>query len=123
MKTAMLTGSLVLILAGLVYGQQHRTSLNEGYEYTMKLLDITADIEVVAHARQEIIIDASGLPGVPDKAKGLRPLMTNSGVDNTGIGLNMKIIDEVIALSGGRTSASLKYKISIPRNVNLFPWL
>ncbi len=120
MKKIVALFSILIIVIDISRSQQYRTSLNEGQDYTLKLLDIAASIEVLAHSSREIIVDASEQPKVPDKAKGLHPLMTGSAVDNTGIGLNMKIIDDVIAFSGGRASSSLRYQIKIPSNVNLY---
>ncbi len=118
MKTVICSLIVSCFLLTSVIGQQFRTTLSEKREYTLKLIDIEADLEIDTHSGNEIVIQATSLPGTPDKAKGLRPL-TKSGIDNTGIGLNMEIIDDIIVFTGGKSNNDLKYEIKIPKNINL----
>ncbi len=110
--------SLILLLSS-AFCQQYKTTLSDKRDYTLKLTDIEADLNISTISGNEILIQASSLPDTPDKAKGLRPL-TKSGVDNTGIGLNMEIVDNMISISGGKTGENLKYEIKIPGNVNIY---
>ncbi|KPK85880.1 MAG: hypothetical protein AMS27_06390 [Bacteroides sp. SM23_62_1] len=110
---------LLFLPLSCLFGQQYKTTLSGKREYTLKLLDIEADLNISTTSGNEIIIQATSLPEAPDKAKGLRPL-TKSGVDNTGIGLNMEIIDNVIAFTGGKSGENLKYDFKIPENVNFY---
>src|SRR4030042_4939659 len=119
MKTTVcLFFSLILLLSS-VFCQQFKTTLSDKRAYTLKLTDIEADLNMSTLSGNEILIQATSLPDTPDKAKGLRSL-TKSGVDNTGIGLNMELVDDIIELSGGKTGENLKYEIKIPGNVNIF---
>ena len=118
MKTIIcLVLSLMLVLAS-GFSQQYKTTLSEKREYTLRLTDIEADLNVSRIEGNELIVRASSLPETPEKAKGLRPL-TKSGVDNTGLGLNIEIIEGIISLSGGKSGENLKYDISVPENVNV----
>jgi hypothetical protein len=119
MKTAVCLILSLILFQAVIFSQQYKTTLSGNREYTLKLIDIEADLNISTTSGNEIIIQATSLPETPDKAKGLRPL-TKSGVDNTGIGLNMEIIDNVIAFTGGKSGASLKYEFKIPENVNLY---
>lgn len=102
-----------------VYCQQYKTTLSDKRDYTLKLTDIEADLNISKITGNEILVQASFLPDMPEKAKGLRPL-TKSGVDNTGIGLNIEMTENMISLSGGKTGENLKYEIKIPGNVSIF---
>jgi hypothetical protein len=62
MRTYAAIFGLLVVVAGTSTAQQYRTSLNEGQEYTLKLMDIAANIEVVAHNGNEMVINASELP-------------------------------------------------------------
>jgi lia operon protein LiaG len=117
-KIVCLLVSFFLLLPG-IFSQQYRTTISGKREYTLKLIDIEADLNVTSIAGNEIIIQATSLPETPDKAKGLRPL-TKSGIDNTDIGLNTEIIEDVIAFTGGKSGENLKYEFKIPGNVNLY---
>ncbi len=111
---------MILLAFSLCQAQQFKTTLEEGKEYSLKLLNIDASIEVFSHDLNEILIVPSSLAKVPEKADGLRPLMTKSGVDNTGISLNMNITGEVITFSGGHNDENLTYKLFMPGDVNLY---
>lgn len=118
MKTVISSLIASCFLLTNVVGQQFKTTLSEKREYTLKLIGIEADLEISTHSGNEIVIQATSLPGTPDKAKGLRPL-TKSGIDNTGIGLNMEMLDDIIAFTGGKSSDDLEYEFKIPENMNL----
>lgn len=118
MKKIVCLLTLLFLLLPDIFSQQYKTTLSDKREYTLKLINIAADLNITTISGNEIIIQATALPETPDKAKGLRPL-TKSGIDNTGIGLNMEIIDNVIAFTGGKTGTNLKYEFKIPQNVNL----
>jgi len=100
------------------FSQHYKTTLSDKRDYTLRLTDIEADLNISKIAGNEILIQATSLPETPAKAKGLRPL-TKTGVDNTGIGINMEIVENMISLSGGKTGENLKYDIKIPGNVSI----
>jgi hypothetical protein len=118
MKTIVCLSFTLILLCSSVNCQQYKTTLSDKRDYTLKLTDIEADLNISKISGNEIIIQVSSLPDMPEKAKGLRPL-TKSGVDNTGIGLNMEMIENLISLSGGKTGENLKYDIKIPDNVSI----
>jgi hypothetical protein len=111
----LLTPLLVLTSA---LSQQYKTTLSTKSSYTLKLTDIEADLNISKTSGNELIVKALSLPEMPEKAKGLRPL-TKSGVDNTGLGLNIEMIENIISLSGGKSGESLKYEINVPDNVSI----
>jgi hypothetical protein len=118
MKTlvCLLLTSLLVLTSAL--SQQYKTTLSTKSSYTLKLTDIKADLNISKIGGNELIVKASSLPDMPEKAKGLRPL-TKSGVDNTGLGLNIEMIEDIISLSGGKSGESLKYEINVPDNVSI----
>ena len=111
---------LILFACSLSQAQQFKTILEEGKKHSLKLLNIDANIEIFSHDLNEILIVPSSLPKVPEKADGLRPLMTKSGVDNTGISLNMNITGDVITFSGGHNDENLTYQLFMPGDADLF---
>ena len=121
MKMKKLVISLLIIVPGLVQtGAQHySTTLSGKGEYYLRLIDIDADLDIRVHSGNELQIAAEGLPEPPAKAQGLRPL-TKSGTDNTGLGLSMNIVDDIIELNGGKSAKNLHYTLSIPDNVNIY---
>lgn len=118
MKTivCLLLTSLLALTSAL--GQQYKTTLSTKSSYTLKLTDIEADLNITRSSGNELIVRVSSLPEMPEKAKGLRPL-TKSGVDNTGLGLNIEMIEDIISLSGGKSGENLKYEIDVPDNVSI----
>jgi len=120
MNARVIVSLIVMLTYNFCIAQQFKTVLEVGREYTLKLLNIDADIDVTIHNIDEIHIECTSLPTVPEKATGLRPLMTKSGVDNTGISLNMKITETVITLSGGHYTENQTYHLKMPQDVNLY---
>jgi len=119
MKKLLINLLIISIGAVQIGAQQYSTTLSGENEYYLRLINIDADMDIQVHTGNDIEITAEGLPEPPDKAQGLRPL-TKSGTDNTGVGLNMNIIDNIIEMNGGKAAENLKYHLKVPENVNIY---
>jgi lia operon protein LiaG len=118
MKTIVCLLFTSLLAFTSVLSQQYKTTLSPKSSYNLKLTDIEADLNITGSSENELIVRVSSLPEMPEKAKGLRPL-TKTGVDNTGLGLNIEMIEDIISLSGGKSGENLKYEIDVPDNVSI----
>jgi len=119
MKKLLISMLIISLTFVQISAQEYSTTLSGENEYFLRLIDIDANLNIETNSGNKIEILVEGLPAPPEKAQGLRPL-TKSGTDNTGLGLSMNIIDDIIELHGGKTAKNLKYHISIPENVNLY---
>lgn len=78
-----------------------------------------ADLEIEGIPGNEIRIVAHGYSGLPEKAKGLKPL-SSAGPENTGIGLSISQEGNTVRLSGAyRKADDADYAIQLPQNMKL----
>ncbi len=88
-------------------------------QYTLKVSNLQTDITFEAYSGTELVITALDYEGIPEKAKGLKPLSA-TGPDNTEIGLNIKTEGNVILLSGaGKAASDSDYMIKMPTAMGL----
>jgi lia operon protein LiaG len=88
-------------------------------QYTLKVSNLQTDITFEAYSGTELVITALDYEGIPEKAKGLKPLSA-TGPDNTEIGLNIKTEGNVISLSGaGKAASDSDYIIKMPTAMGL----
>lgn len=96
-------------------------------EYRMKatganqihLFNFIGELEITGHNSDEIVIKSLDYRGLPEKAKGLKPLSAY-GVDNTNIGLYVNKENGVVEIAGAsKTSAEGDYEILLPKNTKL----
>lgn len=115
----MITG-LLIILATVVRAQDFSyTVKGNSQETTVWINQLFADIQIEGISGSEIKIDADDYEGLPEKAKGLKPL-SGGGPENTGIGLNVTQEGNRISISGAHREADdAEYMISIPKGVKL----
>ena len=86
---------------------------------TLVITDLFSDLNIEGTSGSEIKIEAIGYEGLPEKAKGLKPL-GGGGEENTGIGLSFNPNGSNISLSGVyRAADDAKYIIYIPKNMKL----
>ncbi len=86
---------------------------------TVKISNLTSEIDIEGHSSDEIVIEAEGYRGIPEKAKGLKPLSAY-GEDNTAIGLFFSQKGNVVEISGvSRASNDADYLIKIPKDMKL----
>lgn len=83
------------------------------------LKNLYADLIIEGTSGGEIIISTSDYQGLPEKAKGLKPLSA-TGPENTGIGLNIKQEgNEIIISSASREANDSEYLIKLPKNIKV----
>lgn len=114
----------VLVLFGALMGAQAQ-------EFTFKptgalpetkvvITNMAADLEIVGIDGSELKITAMEYEGVPDKAKGLRPLSA-IGPENTGIGLSVTQSGNEVKISGASRDANEgSYLLRIPKSMKLY---
>lgn len=118
MKTILLG---LLILIGFNAQSQDYTMEVKGQvgETWVKINNLFADIKIEGISGSEIKIEARGYEGLPEKAKGLKPLSA-SGPENTGIGLSIQQDGNEISISGAHREADdAEYTIRLPKNLKL----
>ncbi len=80
---------------------------------------LEAEITVEAYDGKELLVEVSNFREAPQRAKGLRPIYYG-GVDNTGVGLQIKENESDILISGGLPQfRNAKYSFKIPNNLML----
>jgi len=76
-------------------------------------------ILIEGHSGNELIITVSGLKSSPARADGLRSLYGTRD-DNTGIGLSVEEVDDVIEITAASKQAEdARYKFLVPQNVSI----
>ena len=116
MKTLALS-ILGLFMAITITAQTYETEVS-GIK-SVEIKGFAGEIEVVGTDDNQLVIDASGVESPPEKAEGLKPLLT-SGVDNTGIGLNADKSGNVLRISvSTKAAADAEFKFLIPNHLSL----
>lgn len=88
-------------------------------ESWVNINNLFADLEIEGTSGSEIKIMVSDYDGLPEKAKGLKPLSA-TGPENTGIGLSIKQEGNMISISGAHREADdAKYIIYLPKSIML----
>jgi lia operon protein LiaG len=119
MKT-IITG-LLLLFAATTQAQKEYTMAVKGNaaETWVNIDNLFADLIIEGTSGSEIKIVANDYEGLPEKAKGLKPLSA-TGPENTGIGLSIKQEGNTIFISGAHREADdAEYKILLPKNLKL----
>lgn len=102
--------------------KQHRFTAkldNPGKASKLKIGDLSGDLIISSHDQATIQVLVKGYKSLPERAKGLRPL-GSGGVDNTGIGLNYKQVNNVIQLvESVYNNGRQVYHIKIPNTTAL----
>jgi len=82
--------------------------------------DLLAEIKIVGSQGKDIVIDVEGLEGIPEKAKGLKPLYGSGCMDNTGAGVAANESGGVLTICGAsKGSEDAHYVITIPKGISL----
>jgi len=82
--------------------------------------DLLAEIRIVGSTGNEIVIDAKGLQGIPERAKGLKPLYASGCMDNTGAGVAANESGGVLTICGAsKGSEDAHYVITLPKGVSV----
>ena len=112
--------ALVWVIAYSAKAQQYEmTPSGKVSELTVKVEKLYADLNIIGTNSEVVRVTATGYAGLPEKAKGLKPLSA-TGPDNTDIGLYVNQEgNELIIAGASRKSDHGKYKIELPANVKL----
>ncbi|MDW3196716.1 MAG: DUF4097 family beta strand repeat-containing protein [Cytophagales bacterium] len=118
MKKALLTAMTVLIVM-TTQAQFEITPNGNPAELTVNVTNLYADLEIVGTNDKLIKVIALDYEGLPEKAKGLKPLSA-TGPDNTDLGLYIEQQGQEIMISGAsRKSDDGEYRIELPANIKL----
>lgn len=109
---------LFLLNPFFLMAQDYSQELPGGKELTVKIENVLADLTIRGSNSNVLSISATGLEPPPEKAEGLRALK-RTGIDNTGLALNITEYEDMIILSGGSGDQDLSYSIQLPARVNL----
>jgi lia operon protein LiaG len=110
----------MLISAGVVSAQEYKISVQNSKETRLILKDFSTLLPIEGYAGNDIIIaSTSGKFAPPEKAKGLKAIFP-AGTDNTGIGLDVQKIDNLITITCLLSfTQNGEYKIKVPENLAL----
>lgn len=82
--------------------------------------DLLGEIKIVGSQNTDILIDANGIEGLPERAKGLKPLYGNGCMDNTGAGVAANESGGVLTICGAtKSSEDATFTITLPKGVSL----
>jgi len=117
MKTSVIALT-IFFTAGILSAQEYKLPVQNTKDGRLILKDFNGELPIEGYTGSEIIItSASGAVTPPEKAKGLKPIYP-SGNDNTGVGLNMQKIDNLITLTCLLPfTQDGEYKIRVPENM------
>lgn len=119
MKKLFLTLAAIALVATVNAQRYEMTPSGNTSELTVYLGNLYADLEIVGTNSELVRITALDYEGLPEKAKGLKPLSA-TGPDNTDIGLHVKQEGSDVTISGAsRKSDDGEYKIELPAKVKL----
>lgn len=114
LKRTMYLLAFYLILSSQTFAQEFKIKGSKNGK--VKITTISGSLRIDTHDLNEIIISAPDRQQ-PKSAEGLR-LITGTGEDNTGIGLNVQQAGEMIEISGASRKET-DYKILIPKSMHL----
>jgi lia operon protein LiaG len=111
---------VLIVCASSLYAQEYtyKYEIKKGEIKKIKLENVFAKITVEGQPVDQMKITATGLKPPPPKAEGLRALK-RTGIDNTGIGLSISQVDDLLLISGGSYDLKISYNFIIPENINL----
>ncbi len=112
---------LLLLITISVQAQEYSYDVKGNAADTWVVINaMGADLSIEGSSGSEIQIIASDYDGVPEKAKGLKPLNSSGLDENTGIGLNVSQEGNTISIIGANREANdAEYTIRIPKSLNL----
>lgn len=88
-------------------------------EVVLQIDQLFSDITIEGISGASMNIYVKGYEGLPERAKGLRPL-SSGGPENTGIGLSISQEGNILKLSGAHRKADdADYTIQLPKTVKL----
>ena len=118
MKTLFTITGLLAVLT--INAQSYKlTPQGNSAETTLVIKEFYADLVIEGVTGGELIIETSDYEGIPDKAKGLKPLSA-TGPENTGIGLSVhQEGNRIIVGAASRNANDGTYYLKVPKNMKL----
>lgn len=112
--------SIYLIAQANLTGVQYTLEIKGNpADKRLMISNLMSDMIIKAHDKNVLIMEAEGYEGLPEKAKGLKPLSA-TGVDNTNIGLHYKMEgNEIMVQGASRESRDANYTFYVPKSMNL----
>jgi len=119
MKTSIIV-LYFLFTAGSLSAQEYKITVQNSKEGRVVLKDFNGTLPIEGYSGTDILISStSGNLTPPVKAKGLKPIYP-AGTDNTGIGLDVQKIDNMITITCLIPfTQDGEYKIKVPENLAL----
>jgi hypothetical protein len=119
MKISLIT-LLIFFTAGLLSAQEYKITVQNNKDGRLILKDFNGLLPVEGYSGSDIIITSTSEDlAPPEKAKGLKPIYP-SGTDNTGIGLDVQKIDNLITVTCLIPfTRDGEYTIKVPDNLAL----
>ncbi|WP_420576577.1 DUF4097 family beta strand repeat-containing protein [Ekhidna sp.] len=119
---AIITGLILFVTTSVVA----QTKTNYSYpikgnaaETWLVIENLSSDLQIEGISGSEIRIESKNYKGLPEKAKGLKPLSA-TGPENTGIGLSINQEGSTISLSGAHREAdNADYVMYLPKNLKV----
>lgn len=123
MKT-IIAGLLLLTWSSLMAQERSQSSFTlplkgDASDTWLVISNINSDLKIEGTSGSDIKIESRNYRGLPDKAKGLKPLSA-TGPENTGIGLSIQQDGNTISLSAAHNEADdADYTLYLPKNLKL----
>jgi hypothetical protein len=110
----------IFFTAGIVSAQEYKIAVQNSKDGKLVLKDFNGSLPIEGYSGNDIIITStSGKLTPPEKAKGLKPIYP-AGSDNTGIGLDVQKIDNLITITCLIPfTQDGEYSIKVPENLSL----
>jgi predicted membrane protein len=109
---------LIFFTAGVLFAQEYKITTRNDKDGRLILKDFTGTLPIEGYSGADIIITSTAENLTPPaKAKGLKAVFP-AGTDNTGIGLDVQKIDNLITITCLLPfTRDGKYKIKVPENL------
>ncbi len=117
MKTSIIA-LCILLTAGSLSAQEYKVTVANPKDGRLILKDFSGSLPIEGYSGTDIVITAiEGNFKPPEKAKGLKPIYP-AGSDNTGIGLDVQKIDNMITVTCLIPfTQNSEYKIKVPESM------
>lgn len=117
LKQSLLLFGVFCMLSTLSAQKTHEISISAGQQIVVQQL--LGKITIKESSGSILLIEASGIQDLPEKAKGLKEIY-GGGMDNTGIGLNITESGKMILISGAtKRSEEATYILNVPASASL----
>jgi hypothetical protein len=117
MKTGTLV-TLILLATGVIYAQEYKLTVQNPKDGRVIFKDFSGSLPIEGYSGNEIIITSNAEAITPpEKAKGLKAIYP-AGSDNTGIGLDVQKIDNLITITClVPFTRDPEYRIKVPESI------